>query len=79
MGDSWTNIDYKKIAKEWMKPLEKGETTGMVEIPANWDVSAVPPASILISSFKQETIFFPSFDKMTSLPAPTPPSTQYAG
>jgi hypothetical protein len=39
MGDSWTNIDYKKTAKEWMKPLEKGEITGMVEIPANWDVS----------------------------------------
>ena len=39
MGDSWTNIDYKKTAKEWMKPLEKGEVTGMVEIPANWDVS----------------------------------------
>lgn len=22
-----------------MEPLKRGETTGMVEIPANWDVS----------------------------------------
>jgi hypothetical protein len=24
-----------------MEPLKRGETTGMVEIPANWDVSVV--------------------------------------
>lgn len=32
-GDSWTKIDYTKEAKTWMKPLIKGETTGLVEIP----------------------------------------------
>jgi hypothetical protein len=40
-GDSWTKIDYSKKAEEWMKPLVKGQDTGLVEIPANWylDVS----------------------------------------
>lgn len=38
-GDTWKNIDYGKEAKVWMEPLVRGETTGMVEIPANWDVS----------------------------------------
>lgn len=40
-GDSWTKIDYKKEAKDWMKPLIAGRQTGLVEIPANWylDVS----------------------------------------
>jgi hypothetical protein len=41
MGDSWKNIDYKAEAKTWMEPLNRGETTGMVEIPGNWDVSDV--------------------------------------
>lgn len=38
IGDKWTNIDYKQKASEWMRPLERGEETGMVQIPANWDV-----------------------------------------
>lgn len=33
-GESWTKIDYKKKAEEWMKPLVKGTDTGLVEIPA---------------------------------------------
>ena len=35
-GDSWTKIDYKQKAETWMKPLVKGQETGLVEIPANW-------------------------------------------
>lgn len=35
-GDTWTKIDYSKKAEEWMKPLVKGETTGLVEIPGSW-------------------------------------------
>jgi hypothetical protein len=38
-GDTWKKIDYEKEAKTWMEPLRRGQTTGMVEIPANWDVS----------------------------------------
>lgn len=37
-GDTWTNIDYKKKPEDWMKPLVKGQDTGLVEIPANWYV-----------------------------------------
>lgn len=42
-GDSWTKIDYKKKAQDWMKPLVAGQDTGLVEIPANWylDVRAI--------------------------------------
>lgn len=35
-GDTWTKIDYSKKAEDWMKPLVKGETTGLVEIPGSW-------------------------------------------
>lgn len=35
-GDSWTKIDYTKKAEDWMKPLVRGQPTGMVEIPGSW-------------------------------------------
>lgn len=35
-GDTWTKIDYTKKAEEWMKPLIKGEETGLVEIPGRY-------------------------------------------
>ena len=40
-GDKWTPIDYDKHPDHWMKPLEGGPMTGLVEIPASWylDVS----------------------------------------
>ncbi|KAI5265061.1 polysaccharide deacetylase [Aureobasidium subglaciale] len=43
LRDSWTKIDYSKKAEEWMKPLVKGEDTGIVEIPANWYIDDLPP------------------------------------
>ena len=42
-GDTWTNIDYTKKAAEWMKPLVKGQETGLVEIPASWYLDDLPP------------------------------------
>jgi peptidoglycan/xylan/chitin deacetylase (PgdA/CDA1 family) len=42
-GESWTKIDYKKKAEEWMKPLVKGQDTGLVEIPTNWYLDDLPP------------------------------------
>lgn len=42
-GDTWTPIDYKKKAEEWMKPLVRGQETGLVEIPANWYLDDLPP------------------------------------
>lgn len=43
VGDTWTKIDYTQTAEEWMKPLVKGRTTGLVEIPANWYIDDLPP------------------------------------
>ena len=42
-GDKWTPIDYSKHPNHWMKPLEKGPDTGLVEIPANWYLDDLPP------------------------------------
>ena len=43
VGDSWTKIDYSLEAKDWMKPLVRGEETDLVEIPANWYLDDLPP------------------------------------
>ncbi len=43
VGDSWTNIDYSKSAEEWMKPLERGQETDLIEIPASWYLDDLPP------------------------------------
>ncbi|KAL4936570.1 hypothetical protein BDV06DRAFT_91189 [Aspergillus oleicola] len=42
-GDTWTNIDYSQKAETWMKPLQPGQTTGLVEIPSNWYLDDLPP------------------------------------
>ena len=42
-GDSWTPIDYSKPASHWMKPLQRGQGTGLVEIPASWYIDDLPP------------------------------------
>lgn len=42
-GDSWVKIDYDKPAAHWMTPVQRGETTGMVEIPVNWELDDLPP------------------------------------
>jgi peptidoglycan/xylan/chitin deacetylase (PgdA/CDA1 family) len=50
VGDSWTKIDYDKPASEWMKPLERGTETSLVEIPANWNLDDLPPMMFVKSS-----------------------------
>ena len=49
-GDSWTKIDYSKKAQEWMKPLVKGEETGLVEVPGNWYIDDLPPMMFIKNS-----------------------------
>jgi peptidoglycan/xylan/chitin deacetylase (PgdA/CDA1 family) len=49
-GDSWTKIDYSKKAEEWMKPLIKGEETGLVEIPGSWYIDDLPPMMFIKNS-----------------------------
>ncbi|MEO3479865.1 polysaccharide deacetylase [Phaeobacter sp. CAU 1743] len=43
VGDSWTKIDYSQHPDTWMKPLERGEETDLIEIPANWYLDDLPP------------------------------------
>lgn len=51
VGDSWTRIDYEAAsAFEWMKPLQRGEETDLVEIPANWYLDDLPPMMFIKSS-----------------------------
>ncbi|MFE3825605.1 polysaccharide deacetylase [Streptomyces sp. NPDC059092] len=50
VGDSWSKIDYDRPAAEWMKPLERGEETGLVEIPANWYLDDLPPMMFVKAS-----------------------------
>ena len=42
-GDSWTKVDYKKPASEWMKPLRRGTETDLIELPASWYLDDMPP------------------------------------
>ena len=50
VGDSWTKIDYSAKAEDWMKPLIRGEETGLVEIPANWYLDDLPPMMFIKKS-----------------------------
>ncbi|MCX2682550.1 polysaccharide deacetylase [Campylobacter sp. MIT 21-1685] len=50
VGDKWTRIDYSAEAKEWMKPLIRGEETDLVEIPANWYLDDLPPMMFIKKS-----------------------------
>ena len=49
-GDEWTKIDYTKKPSDWMKPLVKGQETGLVEIPANWYLDDLPPMMFIKNS-----------------------------
>jgi peptidoglycan-N-acetylglucosamine deacetylase len=42
-ADSWTKVDYSKPAREWMKPLVRGQAIDLVEIGANWYTDDLPP------------------------------------
>ena len=50
MGDSWTKIDYSKHPREWMKPLVRGQETGLIEIPGNWYLDDLPPMMFIKSA-----------------------------
>lgn len=49
-GDQWTKIDYANRPESWMKPLQRGDVTGLVEIPANWYVDDLPPMMFIKKS-----------------------------
>ena len=43
VGDKWTLIDFSKKPNEWMKPLERGVETDLIEIPGSWYLDDLPP------------------------------------
>jgi peptidoglycan/xylan/chitin deacetylase (PgdA/CDA1 family) len=43
VGDSWTVIDYSQHPSTWMKPLQRGTVTPLIEIPASWYLDDLPP------------------------------------
>ena len=43
VGDKWTLIDYSKKPSEWMKPLQRGTETDLIEIPGSWYLDDLPP------------------------------------
>ena len=49
-GDTWTKIDYSQKAETWMKPLERGKMTGLVEIPGSWYIDDLPPMMFIKNS-----------------------------
>lgn len=51
VGDTWTKINYEAAsAKEWMKPLERGVETDLIEIPASWYLDDLPPMMFIKGS-----------------------------
>ncbi|ENK6267980.1 polysaccharide deacetylase [Klebsiella variicola] len=50
VSDSWTKIDYSKHPDAWMKPLQRGQETDLVEIPANWYLDDLPPMMFIKKS-----------------------------
>ena len=50
VGDKWTKIDFEQSADAWMQALERGQETGLVEIPANWYLDDLPPMMFIKKS-----------------------------
>jgi peptidoglycan/xylan/chitin deacetylase (PgdA/CDA1 family) len=50
VGDTWTKIDYSGEAEDWMKPLERGDETDLIEIPASWYLDDLPPMMFIKAS-----------------------------
>lgn len=48
--ENWTPIDYEKPASDWMKPLERGPESGLIEIPASWYLDDLPPMMFIKGS-----------------------------
>ena len=43
VGDKWTKIDYSQHPSAWMTPLQRGQETDLIEIPASWYLDDLPP------------------------------------
>jgi len=70
-GESWTNVDYARPAETWMKPMQLGRESDLVEIPASWYLDDLPPMLFMkaapnshgfVSPRELETIWRDQFD-----------------
>jgi hypothetical protein len=43
VGDRWSKIDYSKHPDTWMKPLQRGTETDVIEVPVSWYLDDLPP------------------------------------
>lgn len=50
VGESWTPIDYSKPAVDWMKPMNLGQRSSLIEIPASWYLDDLPPMMFIKSA-----------------------------
>jgi peptidoglycan/xylan/chitin deacetylase (PgdA/CDA1 family) len=71
VGDTWTKIDYAKQPQDWMKPLVRGQETGLIEIPASWYLDDLPPMMFIkkapnshgfVNPYDIETMWREQFD-----------------
>ncbi len=49
-GESWSKIDYGRPADTWMKPMNRGTESDLVEIPASWYIDDLPPMMFMKAS-----------------------------
>ena len=49
-GDKWYPIRYDKDPDTWMKPMEFGKETDLVEVPCSWYLDDLPPQMFIKSS-----------------------------
>ena len=50
VGDEWNTIDYGGSARDWMRPMKRGEEIDLVDIGANWYVDDLPPMMFMKKS-----------------------------
>jgi peptidoglycan/xylan/chitin deacetylase (PgdA/CDA1 family) len=50
VGERWTKIDYAQPARSWMQPWQRGQPTGLIEIPASWYLDDLPPMMFIKKS-----------------------------
>lgn len=50
VNDKWTPIDYGRKASDWMKPLQRGTETRLIEIPVSWYLDDLPPMMFIKKS-----------------------------
>jgi len=46
-GEAWTKVDYEQPAASWMKPMDRGRETALVEIPPSWYLDDLPPMQFI--------------------------------